>query len=388
MAKFTLDEILDGDPLGLLGEVKAKNPVLTADDRLINSFEEINGFVETEGHEPTRSSNMQERGLYSRLKGIREDENKVEALKKYDRFNLLLVEELKIESIDDILNDDILGLLGEDEADIFTLKNIPKIEKDRADADFVATRVPCENFEVYEALFKRTQEELREGKRKLVNSLENQLKEGTFCVLDGVLLYIAKIEFGKRGNSNKINRRTLLIFENGTQSNMLLRSLGKRLKESGKMLTEVEGRELDGLSGITKDDRKNGFIYVLKSKSQDDRIVSKRNLYKIGFASEDVNRRVQNAKNEATYLMAEVEVVAVYECFNMNAKSLEQLLHKFFGKSCLNIEVFDKEGKAHFPREWFIAPLSVIDEVVALVVSGEIVNYRYDSKEEKIIDVF
>jgi len=380
MAKFTLDEILNGDPLGLLGEVKAKNPVVTADDRLVASFEEINSFFEKQGHEPKRSHNVQERGLYARLDEIRKDVNKSDALKKYDRFNLLEnseTEALAPNSIDDILNDDILGLLGEDEADIFTLKNVPQFDKDRADADFVAQRVSCKNFDEYEGLFKRTQQELRDGKRKLTDSVESQLKVGTFCVLDGVLLYIAKIEFGKRGNSNKINRRTLLIFENGTQSNMLLRSLGKRLKESGKMLTEVEGRELNGLSGINREDQESGFIYVLKSKSQDDRIVSKRNLYKIGFSSGDVNERIKNAKNETTYLMAEVEVVAVYKCLNMNAKKLEQLLHKFFGESCLNIKIFDNKGKAHYPREWFIAPLSVINEVLGLVDSGEIVNYRY-----------
>jgi len=387
MAKFTLDEILNGDPLGLLGEVKAKNPVVTADDRLVASFEEINSFFEKQGHEPKRSHNVQERGLYARLDEIRKDVNKSDSLKKYDRFNLLESEILAPNSIEDILNDDILGLLGEDEADIFTLKNVPQLSKDRADADFVAKRVPCNNFEEYEELFKRTQQELREGKRKLVGSVESQLREGSFCVLDGILLYIAKIEFGKRGNSNKINRRTLLIFENGMQSNMLLRSLGKRLKESGQMLTEIEGRELDRLSGVKREDQESGFIYVLKSKSQDDRIVSKRNLYKIGFSSGEVEERIRNAKNEATYLMAEVEVVAVYACFDMNAKKLEQLLHKFFGESCLNIKIFDSKGKAHYPREWFIAPLRVIDEVVGLLDSGEIVNYKYDSKEERVVNV-
>ncbi len=373
MAKFSLDEILDNDPLGLLEDVKAKNPILTADDRLVSSFEEINSFVEQEGHEPTRSVNMNERKLYSRLEGLRADSKKVEALQKYDRFNLLKVDEdIKIESIDDILNDDILGIFEDEAEDIFTLKNVPKIDKDRADADFVATRISCKNFDEYENRFKLCQKELKEGKRELVDSVESQLQVGTFCVLDGVLLYIAKIELGKRGNSNKINRRTLLIFENGTQSNMLLRSLGKRLKDSGKMLTHIEGRELDGLSGITKEDNDSGFIYVLTSKSSDDRISTKKNLYKIGFAKEDVNRRVANTINEPTYLMASVSIVSVYQCFNMNPQKLEQLLHKFFGKSCLDIEIFDKNGNKHHPREWFIAPLAVIDEAIELIISGEL----------------
>jgi len=388
MAKFTLDDILNSDPLGLLGEVKAKNPIVTADDRLIVSFEEINSFFEKQGHEPKRSNDMSERKLYARLQGIREDIEKSEQLKKYDRFNLLAdleSEALAPNSIEDILESDIFGLLEEDEVDIFTMKNIPKIDKNRADADFVAKRLPCKNFDKYEDLFKHIQQALKSGERKLVDSVESQLKEGTFCVLDGILLYIAKIALGKRGNSNKINRRTLLIFENGTQSNMLLRSLGKRLKESGKMVTEVEGKELEGLRGINSEDRQNGFIYVLKSKSQDDRILTKKNLYKIGFSSQDVNQRIKNAINEPTYLMAEVEVVALYECFNMNPQKLEQLLHKFFGKSCLNIEIFDKNRTLHNPREWFIAPLEVIDRAIELVIDGKIIDYRYDVESEKII---
>ena len=384
MAKFTLDDILNNDPLGLLGEVKAKNPILTADDRLIASFEEINSFFDVNKRAPKKSSDMSERRLYSRLQGIREDVNKSESLKAYDRFNLLEI--LAIESIDDILNNDILGIFEEDAEDIFKLKHVPKIDKNRADADFVAQRKVCENFEAYERLFKQCQSDLREGKRKLVNSVESQLQVGTFCVLDGVLLYIAKIKFGKRGNSNKINRRTLLIFENGTQSNMLLRSLGKRLRESGKMLTEIEGRELDRLSSIGKDDNKSGFIYVLKSQSNDDRIKTKKNLYKIGFSKEDVNKRVANAMNEPTYLMASVSIVSVYQCFNMNPQKLEQLLHKFFGKSCLNIEIFDKDGKKHHPREWFIAPLEVIHEAIDLITGAKVIDYVYDAQNESIVE--
>ena len=98
------------------------------------------------------------------------------------------------------------------------------------------------------------------------------------------------------------------------------------------------------------------------------------------------SERIKNAKNEPTYLMAEVEVVALYEVFNINPQKLEQLLHKFFGKSCLNIEIFDKNGDSHYPREWFIVPLEVIDRAIELVIDGKIVDYRYDRESEKIIE--
>jgi len=119
--------------------------------------------------------------------------------------------------------------------------------------------------------------------------------------------------------------------------------------------------------------------------SFDDRIITKKNLYKIGFSKDDVKNRIANAINEPTYLMADVEIVSVYQCFNMNAQKLEQLLHKFFGKSCLNIEILDNNKIAHNPREWFIAPLDVIDEAIELIVSGKIIEYRYDYEREIVI---
>lgn len=378
MAKFSLDEILTNDPLGLLGEVKAKNPIVTADDRLIASFEEINNFFDVHGREPLKSKDMNERGLYSRLEGIRNDIQKSQSLYKYDRFNLL-----KKVSIDDILNDDILNIFEEEE-DIFTLKHIPKVT---TMPNYVASRKRCKNFENFESLFKKCQADLKAGRRKLIKyQNEWQIKKGYFFILKGVLLYVAKVgEIFE--SSGKKNARLHVVFENGTESDMLLRSLSAELYKDGKRVTEYDEKALDGLYKIEEKDKQSGFIYVLKSKSSDDRIVTKKNLYKIGFSKDDVKERIKNAKNEPTYLMAEVKVVAIYECFNMNSQKLEQLLHKFFGEACLDIEIFDNRRTIHKPREWFIAPIEVIDEVIGLLVSGEIVNYRYDMNREKINNV-
>ena len=381
MAKFSLDDILNDDPLGLLGEVKAKNPIVTADDRLVASFEEINSFFDMNRREPKKSSDMNERRLYSRLQGLREDVNKSESLKKYDRFNLLEIKELK--SIDDILNDDILGLLDDDE-DIFRLKNVPK---KTTMPSYVASRKPCKDFYNFEKLFYSCQADLKMGKRKLIKfQNEQQIKKGYYFVLKGVLLYVADIGESIQSKGKK-NARLRLIFENGTESDMLLRSLSAELYKDGKRVTEYDETELDGLYAVTDEDKQSGFIYVLKSKSSDDRIVTKKNLYKIGFSSGDVKERIKNARNEATYLMAEVEIASIYECFNMNSQKLEQLLHKFFGKVSLDIEIFDNDGKSYRPREWFVAPIEVIDEAVGLIVGGVIINYMYDDSLERIVDV-
>ena len=291
-----------------------------------------------------------------------------------------------INSLDDILNSDTFGLLDtKKEEDIHTLVNVPKIDKNRADADFVARREKFEEFEKYEPLLIQCQQDLREGKRKLVPSVESRLSIGTFCVLDGVLLYIANIEKGYLGNSGKINRRTTLIFENGTKSNMLLRSLGKRLRDSGSMVTELDTDRADNLFNIDGDDSKNGFIYILKSLSNNDRITTKRNLYKIGFSTTDVETRIKNAKLDPTYLMADVAIVSSFEVYNVNPHKLEQLIHKFFSNSCLDIDIVDERGDIHRPREWFVAPIDVIEEAIELIGNGKIVDYRYDSDSESII---
>ncbi len=384
MDKFSLDEILNSDPLGLLNEAKTKNPIITNDDRLVVSFEEINKFYETNGYEPQKSSDMHERRLYARLKGIREDTKKVEFLKKYDRYNLLeKVDEIK--SIYDILESDPLGVLSNDEEDIFTLKNVPNISKDRAEADFVAKRKRLDDFTKYEELFKECQKDLKDGKRKLVKFNEKFLQKGSFFVLRGILGYLEDLINPKKDKNHKIDGRTRTVFENGTYSNMLFRSLAKGLYEDGYFVSEHEDRVLDRLSNISEDDRQNGYIYILKSLSNKDTIVTKRNLYKIGFSTTPVKERIKNAKNDPTYLMADVKVISVFEVYNINPQKLEQLIHRFFSKSRLDLEIVGNNGKIFHPKEWFIAPLEVIEEAISLIINGRIVDFEYDEVNEKVI---
>lgn len=108
-------------------------------------------------------------------------------------------------------------------------------------------------------------------------------------------------------------------------------------------------------------------------------------LYKIGFSTQPAQNRIKNAAGEPTYLMADVALVSEYQTYNLNPRKLELLLHTFFAKSCLNIDVFDKDGVRHTPREWFVVPLHIIETALKLLISGEIVNYEYDSNGQKIV---
>ncbi len=383
LIEFSLDEILVDDPLGLLNEPKARTKALNEDDRLVSSFEEINTFIERNGSEPKKSTNMSERTLYSRLEGIRQNPEKIAALKSYDKFNILQV--VEINSIDDILNDDAFGLLGNDDSeDIFTLKHIPK-QKETTMPEYVATRKPCKEFNKYEHLFVKVQEELRSGMRKVVKfQNEQQIKKGYYFILKGVLLYVADVGEQIKVNG-KTNARLKLIFENGTESDMLLRSLSAELYKHGKRVSEYDEANLEGLYEVGEKDEKSGYIYILESLSTDEKIASIKNLYKIGYSTIPVKERIKNAINEPTYLQAPVRIVSVYETYNMNTQKFEQLIHKFFGRVCLNIDIYGDDGKRYTPREWFIASLEIIEQAIELIITGDIVNYRYDEKSDELL---
>jgi len=98
-----------------------------------------------------------------------------------------------------------------------------------------------------------------------------------------------------------------------------------------------------------------------------------------------VRERIKNAVNEPTYLMAPVKIIAVYEAYNMNTAKLELLLHKIFGKACLNIDIFGKDGQRYVPKEWFVVPIDVVEEAITFILNGEIINYRHDADSEQIV---
>jgi hypothetical protein len=376
-------EIFANDPLGLLEVKPASSSARNKDERLIASFEEINAFIDQHQREPQKNmKEMQEMQLSSRLQGLREDPEKMESLRCHDRHNLFPTEGVvEVNSIEDILSGDMFGILDDTE-DIFTLKHIPK---EREQAELVARREPCKEFEKYEHLFKECHADLKSGKRKSIKFNERFLEEGNFFILKGVMVYLAKIHEAKKDKFQKLDGRTLCIFENGTQSNMLMRSLGKGLFDDGYAISQHEDKVMDKLAGITDEDESTGYIYILKSKSTKSEIQSYEHLYKIGFSKADVKERIKNAENEPTYLMAPVSIVSAYECYNMNPQKLEQLLHRFFGESCLNIDIYDHEGQRHMPREWFIAPLEIIEKSIEMILMGDVLDYRYDSERQMIV---
>lgn len=391
-----LDDIFSNDPFGLLNVKPKTSNVKTADERLSASFEEINEFISKNDREPQPNpSNISEYQLYSRLKSLRGDDNKMLALEPQDKYGLLNVEKKEINSIDDIFNDDLLGIFDDGEAQsLFEFKHTPR-EIARAEADFVARRKPCKNFKDYEEMFKSVQADLASGKRKLVDFKQGNIREGAYYIHRGILFLLEKIEISKTehyredGTRVRTDGRTRCIFENGTESNMLMRSVEKILYANGKVVTEnvddVTEEFYERFTDITNEDKEAGYIYVLSSKSTDPKIREIKNLFKIGYSTTPVENRIKNAEKEPTYLMASVHVEAEYKTFNMNTQKFEQLLHNFFGASCLNIDIFDEKGRRHMPQEWFIAPLQVIDQAIEMIINEKIIHYKYDPELELIV---
>ncbi|PKV51888.1 T5orf172 domain-containing protein [Aquimarina sp. MAR_2010_214] len=391
--KKTLEDIFNDDEFGILDSKPKNSNVKTEDERLIESFQEINAFFEKNNREP-EATNVAEFKLLSRLKALRKDAKKVEILKSYDTHNLLNSKE-EVKSVGDILNDDDLGILDTEETlSIFKLKNVPS-STERAESDFTARRkaMKDKDFEHYEIQFKKVHKELREGKRKLkeFKDVEKNLEEGKYYVLDGVLLFLEKdgLEDRQIGDRTRKDGRTITIFENGTLSNMFYRSLAKALYNNGSIVSDTDidaEKELfKNANIVSEEDIQTGWIYVLRSKSTNPKIASINDLYKIGFSSVDVNERIKNASKESTYLYADVHLLDKYACYNMDAQKFEHLIHRFFADVCLNVDVFNDKGKRITPREWFVAPRPIIDKVVTLILSGDIVDYRYDNTNMVLI---
>ena len=285
----------------VFADVKPIQHRMPSSDRLVKSFEEILLFVEENNRMPSSIGNITEKMLYRRLTGIKTDKTKYDKCKPYDRLNLLdkdiegndLYRESQItyneisddnknvdELLSEILNDPIFNISPEAES-IFDLPEYMKKDIERANAEYIGKRTQCEDFDKYEYLFKNVQADLKDGKRTLIKFKESHLQEGNFFVVGGVLTYLEKIHNLQMTKHYKKDGRIRCIYENGTESNILLRSLGKSLFIDGYTVTDNVNYDgyLEKKFTITDKDIANGYIYVLKSKSNDSDIVKYKNLY-------------------------------------------------------------------------------------------------------------
>ncbi len=391
-----LAAILKEDPLGLLTVKPKTSSVVSADERRVTAFGEINNFFKEHGREPAASRDISERRLYSRLKGLRGNPEVAEVLADYDEFGLLdkgdSPKPVELNTVDDVLEHDILGLLddGPDEGggpdEIFRLTHVPKsVDK----PDYVAKRKKCAAFDQFEPLFQAVHAGLQR-KEKVTRKFtsERQIKPGTFFLLDGMLVLVADVGQWEKRKYGNVNARLYCVFENGTESNMYLRSLAAALWKDMHSRQVIDAKQLaffHKTEQLTREEQSTGYIYILRSLSDDPQLKGRNDLYKIGFSRLPVAERIQNAALEPTFLMAEVVSVAEFTTYDLNPHKLEQLIHTFFANACLELDVSGKDGKRYRPREWFEVPLHVIATAIELLINGEIVNYCYDYLRWEIV---
>lgn len=377
----SIEAILDSDVDGLL-DAPEKLARMTPADRLERAFLEVVEFRRTHGRVPSSTTReIAERKLGARLDGILASDDKIAALKPLDEFGLLDTPEAPA-SIDQLLAGDDFDLLR-DESGLLDVSDLP-VRRQVHDSSGAARREKAQDFEQFEPLFKQKHAELRAGASKLLPYPGlTQIVEGAFFVLNGVMLLVAEVgeaEYKKTTVRENKRQRLRCIFENGTESSMYRQSLGIRLSdEDGQVVVPAEDPE------ILTDDRVSGYIYVLRSLSDDPQLAGIENLHKIGFTRDSVEKRIKNAEKSPTYLMAPVDVVASYRTYNLKASALENLLHRVFADVRLDISQVDRKGRAYDPSEWFVVPRDVIDQAIELIISRDIVGFVYDANAKKLV---
>ncbi|MBT9444644.1 MAG: GIY-YIG nuclease family protein [Hyphomonadaceae bacterium] len=374
--------------LGVSAVPKKKTARSAEEARVIAGFEDILRFVEAHGRAPAHG---EDNDIFERLYAVRLDRLRQltafhPLLAPLDSAGLLQAPPTVSATVEEADDDALLEALGVgDEDDLSNLKHVRPRAEIRA-AEEIANRTPCKDFAKYKPLFEELQREIEEGIRETrpfgVNA---EIQQGEFFVLGGVKAYVAS--FGEvLSEYDRLNRRVHLIFDNGTESEMLLRSFQRALYKdgAGRRITDALAGPLFGVKP-EDDDLESGTIYVLRSHSDHPDIAKNRNvIHKIGVTGGDVEGRIASAATDPTYLLAEVEVVATYKLFNINRSRLENTLHRVLAPARLDLEIADRFGNPVRPREWFLVPLPVINEVVDRIRDQTITRYRYDPGSAKL----
>lgn len=380
-----LEKIFE-DPL--LADVTAPRKRTTSSDRLIAGFQEILAFYEANGRLP--EDTPQEASLFHKWVGILKSEKKIERCRPFDDLGILpqqvqTVEEpqpeyhrelTEEEQLNTIFNDPLLADI-ENDAD-HGLFDIPQYMRDRLnarkEAEYVGKRRPCEDFDKYADGFKKIQQGLKSGKYRLVKFRESNLKVGRYFVEQGIIGYLAAFEAEGKNNLGRVDGRTRVIYENGSEADIKFRTITKNLSVDGYSIMDCSGMnndEFEECFTLNENDIESGTIYVLRSKSSRPEIASIQDLYKIGFTVTSVESRIANAKNEPTYLCADVEVVATWKVYNVKSSTFEALIHKLFAAVQLQVTV-----DGHRPKEWIIVPFKVIEEAIKAIIVGKPIEYN------------
>ncbi len=391
-----MDDWSDDELLAELG-VSAELTKLAArtprEERIIAGFEDIVRFFEQHGRAPQHG---EARDIFERLYAVRLDQMRElaearELLSSLDAHRLLdsvrPSDTIVAEPLDDEALLETLGVAKKADDDVTTLRHVVSREARKA-AEEIANREPCKDFAAFESLFELAEHDLKSGARQTrAFGKDASIFKGDFFVLGGQTVYVAELGDQFRTSNGDMDARLRVIYSNGTESNLLLRSLQRALykDEAGRRLTDPSPGPLFADTWET-DDLASGTIYVLRSQSNHPFVAAHRELiHKIGVTGGSVETRIANAANDATYLFSEVEVIATYKLVDINRSKLEALFHRIFASAQIDVMIYDRFGKPVRPREWFLVPLHIIDEAVSQIRNGSIIDMVYEPSSAALV---
>jgi T5orf172 domain len=392
MADLDDDELLDalGVEVAPL-KISSRTP---REERIIAGFEDILRFHQTHGRAPLHGEDCD---IFERLYAVRLDQLRKlpeaqSLLAELDSPGLLTGLAVTTTNVDDLDEDALLAELGigdvpAEQNDITVLRHVRSNTEKRA-AEEIADRTRCADFETFQPLFEQVERELKSSVRKTLRfGRDTSIAFGNFFILSGQLAYVAEVGETIKAPNGESDARLRLIYANGTESNLLRRSLQRALykDDTGRRLTDTDMGPLFGDSP-EPDDIESGTIYVLRSKSTHPFVTEHRELiHKIGVTGGKVETRIAAATKDATYLLADVEIVATYKLHNLNRTRMENIFHRLFGSAQIEVTIDDRFGNPVKPREWFLVPLHVIDEAVERIRDGSITEMAYDTTTAQLV---
>ncbi|MGB0844972.1 MAG: GIY-YIG nuclease family protein [Alphaproteobacteria bacterium] len=383
--------------LGVEVEVKKVANRTAREERIIAGFEEVQRFVSEQGRNPQHG---EERDIFERIYAVRLDRLRelpecCDLIEAIDTQGLLSNTGQTDQNDPDELDDDaLLAELGIESAasPLTDLKHV-RSTAEKKSADEIAQREKCNDFDVFKPLFDSVEKELKQGLRtsrvirKDAGFLKSDIQVGDFYILGGQTLFIAEVGEPIKAPNGASDARMRVIYSNGTESNILLRSLQRAIykDEASRMISEPTAGPLFSDQTINGDEE-SGTIYVLRSKSDHPIVAENRELvHKIGVTNMSVEKRIAGAETHPTFLMADVEIVATYTLYNINRSKLENLIHRIFETARLDIEIMDRFGKPVTPREWFLVPLFIIEEAIEKIKDGTISEVHYDANQAALL---
>lgn len=408
----TLADIFsEDDDLGLLDVTPASRTTAGSEDqRLVATLQAITGHVERHGEAPSQDDDeLAVASLGRSLAAFRRSAATCAMLTPHDHLGLLQQAEPSAAdalnnaapqdtpapqadpdaaaTLDDILASDDLGLLDNDEsaASIFDLTHVPAAGE-RDTPDDIAQRTRCDDFFRFEGLLEQVRDEIRTGEAEVLRfQKESQIDKGDLFVVNGMLCLVDKVG-ADEGEGGRYNPRLRVVFDNGTESNLLLRSLARALYKDdvGRRILRRDST-FDAMQGISHHDKRTGVIYILRSQSTDPALQGIRHLHKIGYTEKSLDARLAGAEKQQTYLEAPVKVVASFDCYNLDPRRFEHLVHAMLHHQRVNVALRDHRGNTYRPQEWFDVELDTARDVVKRIVDGTITQYRLDNTTGRLV---